>query len=197
MEEKRNFKNIKEPNTNNISLMGNALPVVKSLIDIGLTEANANGEANIKKTIKNPKGAGKKPKSRDESFYPNHKIIEIENKVLLVLKPNSTLNVGSFKEFIEATESEKAIDIVDILPPLYDAHYKLIADVNKRIMKGDKVIVNFKYRSTIESVSLEQKKPIEVKEVKFKNLKDMTVVIAYLTNKDFYPINELDLYDTD
>ncbi len=197
MEEKRNFTNVNKVNTNESSSMGNAPPVVKSLADIGLSEANAQGEANIRKSAKNPKGSGTKLKARDRNYYPLHKIIEMENKVLLVLEPKSTLSIFTFKEFIEATESEQAVDIVDILPPIYKGHYHLIANVKTRIMKEDKVTVNFKYRSTNSTINLKQKEPVEVEEVKFVNLKDMTVLVAYLTNKDFYPINELDLYDTD
>lgn len=197
MEEKRNFTNVKEQTTSKSSSTGRASPIVKSLSDIGLSEANAQGEANIRKSAKNPKGSGTKLKARDRSYYPLHKIIEMENKVLLVLEPKSTLVVANFKEFIEATECEQANDIVDILPPIYKGHYDLIANVKTRIMEGDLVTVNFKYRSTIELVSLKQKQPVKVKEVKFVKLNDMTVIVAYLENKDFYPINELDLYDTD
>lgn len=198
MEEKRNFKPIKKINTMNTSSMGEALPVVKSLTEIGLTEANAKGEANIRKSIKNPKGAGKKLKARDRNYYPQHKIVEIGNKVLIVLKPNSKVDIIDFADFIHATEDNtRANDIVDILPPIYDVHFKLIANSASRIMKGDKVTVNFKYRSTIDLVAIKQKEPKTVVDVKFVNLVDMTVVVAYLDNKDFYPINELDIYDTD
>jgi len=197
MEKQRDFKVVNTPNTNTLSNTGKALPIVKSLIDIGLSEANITGEANIRKSARNPKGSGKKLKARDASYYPLHKIVKIENEVQIVLEPSSTLEIETFKDFIEATESEQAGDIVDILPPLYDKHFKIIADIKTRIMVEDLVTVNFKFRNILEQKQLEQKKPVKVKDVKFIKLNDMTVIVAYLENKDYYPINELDLYDTD
>lgn len=206
MEEKRKFKVLLVgTNTNKSSITGEAQnngdstsPVRKSLVDIGLTEANAKGEANIRKTIKNPKGSGKKPKDRDKNFYPLHRFIEIYNKVFVVLKPNSKVNFSNFTDFIHATDcQELAVDIVDILPPLFDAHFTIIASTKSRFMVGDKVTVNFKYRSTIELEALKQKEPRTIVDIKFVNLVNMTVIVAYLDDKDFYPINELDHYDTD
>lgn len=205
MEDKKNFKVLVKPNTTTLSNTGKVQPksaktspVNKSLLDIGLSESNSAGEANIRKSARNPKGAGKKLKARDINYYPLHKIIELYNKVYIVLKPDSNLNVANFAEFIHATEDNKvANDIVDILPPLFDGHFNIIANSKSRIMIGDTVSVNFKYRSTIELKAIKQKEPRKVVDVKFVNLVDMTVVVAYLDNKDFFPINELDLHDTD
>lgn len=187
------------------STKGEALPVVKGLVESGLTEANSKGEANVTakakvkqaKTSKNPKGSGRIVKTRDKSYYPNHKFIEINNKVFIVLKPDSKLNLSNFTDFIHATEaSEYQGDLVDILPPLHDEHFKLIANVNTRIMVGDKVCVDFKFRSINEVDAAKQKEYVKVVDVKFVNLGDMTAIVAYLENKDFYPINQLNLDDS-
>lgn len=208
METKRNFKVLVGTNTNSPSIKGDAqsndLPVKKGVIVSGLTSANANGEAVIKKPIKtvakrtstNPRGSGTKPKQRDKTFYPNHTFIDI-NSVTLVLVPNSKVIIVDYTDFIEATQDiERVNDLVDILPPLYPLHFKIIQDVDTRFMIGDKIIVNFKYRSTIELVAIKQKETRTIKEIKLVNLRNMTAIVAYLDNGDFFPINELDHVST-
>jgi hypothetical protein len=213
MENKRNFKVLLtgkdgrtyiNRNTTDTSTTGEPtaveLPVKKIESVLGLTSANANGEATTKKPIKvatrktntNPKGSGTKPKLRDKSFYPNHVFNYIDN-VIIVLNPNSKVVIEDYTDFIYATQDEnRANDIVDILPPLYDLHFKLLQDVDTRFMIGDEVRVNFKYRSTIELKAILQKETRTIKEIKLVNLKNMTVVVAYLNDNDFFPINELD-----
>jgi hypothetical protein len=208
METKRNFKVLVETNTNSVSNTGEAqrsdLPLSKSSVVSGLTSANANGEATITKPIKtvarktntNPRGSGTKPKQRDKTFYPNHTFIDINN-VTIVLVPNSKVKIEDYTDFIEATQdTERANDLVDILPPLYPIHFKIIQDIDTRFMIGDKVIVNFKYRSTIELVSIKQKETKTIKAIKLVNLRNMTAIVAYLDNGDFFPINELDHVNT-
>lgn len=208
METKKNFKVLVGTNTNSVSNTGETqrsdLPVSKSEVVSGLTSANANGEAAIKKPIKtvakktstNPKGSGTKPKQRDKTFYPNHTFIDLNN-VTIVLVPNSKVNIVDYTDFIEATQNtERANDLVDILPPLYSLHFTLIQDVDTRFMIGDEVIVNFKYRSTIELVAIKQKETRTIKEIKLVNLRNMTAIVAYLDNGDFFPINELDHVST-
>lgn len=195
----RNFKPLTQPNTNTLSNKGKALPVVKSLVELGLTEASANGEAVItRKTKTNPKGSGRKPKIRDKTFYPNHKFIELYPKIFLVLKPDSQLDVSNYADFIHASENSDDInDVVDILPPLYDMHYKLIADSKTRFMVGDIVTVNFKFRSIDEVKKIVEKTPTKIKKVKFTYLVDMTVVTAELETGINYLIHELDHYVAD
>lgn len=195
----RNFKPLTQSNTTNLLAKGDTLPVVKGLVELGLTEASANGEASItRKTKTNPKGSGRKPKTRDKSFYPDHKFIELYPKIFLVLKPNSKLDVSSYADFIHASETSDHInDVVDILPPLYDVHYKLIADSKTRFMDGDTVIVNFKFRSIDEVKKLNEKTPTKIKKVKFTYLVDMTVVTAELETGINYLIHELDHYVAD
>lgn len=217
MEKKRNFKVLLtgqdgrtyiNPKTNDISTTGKAQssdqPVKKSESVAGLTAANANGEAVLKKPIKtvakrtntNPKGSGTKPKQRDKTFYPNYTFIDINN-VTFVLKPNSKVTIIDYTDFIQATQdTERADELVDILPPLYPLHFKLIQDVDTRFMLDDKVIVNFKYRSTVNLVAIKQKETRTIKEIKLVNLRNMTVIVAYLDNGDFFPINELDHVST-
>jgi len=208
METKRNFKVLVGANTNSLSNTGETqrsdLPISKSNVVAGLTTANANGEATIKKPIKtvakktstNPRGSGTKPKQRDKTFYPNHTFIDINN-VTFVLVPNSKVTIVDYTDFIEATQdTERANDLVDILPQLYPLHFKLIQDVDTRFMIDDKVIVNFKYRSTVELVAIKQKETRTIKEIKLVNLRNMTAIVAYLDNGDFFPINELDHVST-
>ena len=204
MEKPRNFKPIVETNTKNISTTGKAQrqdqPVNESKLVTGLTAANSNGEAIIKKPIRtvanktktNPKGSGTKPKLRDTSFYPDHVFNPINNCVI-VLVPNSKVKIEDYTDFIHATQDEtRANDIVDILPPLYNVHFNIIQNVDTRFMVGDEVVVNFKYRSTVELTAIKQKETRIIKEIKVVNLKNMSAIVAYLDNNDFFPINELD-----
>lgn len=194
--EKRNFKPLTSTNSTASLSKGNASPVSRGLSELGLTEASANGEAVVtRKTKTNPKGSGRKPKTRDKTFYPNHTFIELYPNVNLVLKPDSKLLVSDYTTFIHATEtSDNISDVVDILPPLYDVHYKLIADSKTRFMDGDMVTVNFKFRSMVEHKSRLEKLPTKIKRVKFTYLVDMTVVTAELENGINYLIHELDHY---
>ena len=59
-------------------------------------------------------------------------------------------------------------------------------------MVGDEVVVKFKYRSTVELTAIKQKETRIIKEIKVVNLKNMSAIVAYLDNNDFFPINELD-----
>lgn len=201
MEEKRNFKPLIGQNSKKLSNTGEALPIGKSLLDIGLTEANGKGEANITKAVKDnkrkPKATGRPLRERNRSFYPNHRFIEISNKVYIVLKPDSKVDMANFADFIHATEDpDCSKDIVDILPPLTDLHFKLIADPLTRIMNGDKVRVNFKFRSMNDLQAIKEKEYTTVKKVRFVCLGDMTAVVVDLDNGGYYPLNQLDLYDT-
>lgn len=198
MEQKKNFKPIQDSNT--LSSTGNVVrqnpnpPIGKSLDEIGLQSANANGEAVIKKPTIKPKKAtiNKNPTLKD---YINHKKIELYPNVFVILDPNSKVEISNFADFIEVSES--TVDIVDILPRLYESHYDIIKHSSTRFMIDDKVIVNFKYRSIDTQRNFEQQQPRTIKDIKFVALNDRTAIIAYLDNKDFYPINELDHYDTD
>lgn len=198
MEQKKNFKPVQESNvlssTGNIGRHHPSLPIGKGLDEIGLQSANANGEAVIKKTpIKTKKViTTKNPTLKD---YVNHKKIEVYPKVFIILTPDSKSKISNFSDFIEV--SEATVDIVDIIPRLYDTHYDIIKHSSTRFMIGDKVIINFKYRSLNNQKNLEQQQPRIIKDIKFVALNDRTAVIAYLDNDNFYPINELDHYDTD
>ena len=198
MEKKRIFKPLNSTSTTNLSDKGKHLPVVKSSVELGLVEAGAKGEGvrplKTTKTATNPRGSGRKLKQRDKSLYPNHKFIEINPKVFIVLKPESTLEISDFADFIHAAETTD--EIVDVLPPLYSLHYKLISSSELRYMIGDKVIVNFKYRSLDDEKNLKEQQPIKIKDIKFKCLNDMSVVIAILEDGGFYPINELEHCNT-
>lgn len=202
MEKQRNFK-VVTTNTNSFSVTGKVQrsdpPINESEIVSGLTSANAKGEATVKKVIKtvarktstNPKGSGTKPKERDRTFYPNHTFIDINN-VTIVLKPNSKFTITDYTDFIQATQDDRADELVDILPPLYPEHFKLIQNVDTRFMVEDTVNVNFKFRDILELKAIKQKETRTIKEIKLVNLKDMSIIVAYLDNNDFYPINQLD-----
>lgn len=203
MEKQRNFKVLTKSNTNDISTTGKVQrsdpPINEGEIVSGLTSANAKGEAIVikvtktvaRKTSTNPKGSGTKPKERNRSFYPNHTFIEINN-VTIVLLPNSKIITTNYTDFIQATQDDRANELVDILPPIYPLHFKLIQNVDTRFMVEDSVNVNFKFRSTIELKAIKEKETRIIKEIKLVNLKNMSIIVAYLDNNDFYPINELD-----
>jgi hypothetical protein len=196
MEKFNNFKPLIEPKTIKPSTKGDTLPVNKDGLVSGLERANANGEATTRKTIRNVKGAGALPKNRDEAFYKDYKFIEIDNKVKIVVKPTYEGEINNYTDFINLTKSTKHPNvIVDILPPIYKLHYDIIADDKLRFKVGDKVVVNFKYRSTIELKAVLEKKPVTITKIKFSNLKNMSVIIAYTSNGNFYPINEIEHYD--
>ena len=197
METKKDFKPI-QPKTTSPLATGKAPPIVKSLVDSGLTEANSKGEANpVKRKIirANPSRPSTKVKKTLKD-YSNNKIIELYPKVFIILKPNSEVNIIDFTDFIHITESEKAIDLVDIIPDIFEPHYNLIANSKTRIMIGDLVTVNFKFRAIDTIKNTKQKEPVKVTNVRFANIGNMTAVVADLENGDFYPINELDSYDT-
>lgn len=200
MEKQRNFIVLGGNNTKGISTTGKSQrsdpPINESEIVSGLTSANAKGEATVKKVVArktstNPKGSGTKPKERDRTFYPNHTFININN-VTIVLVPNSKITITDYTDFIQATQDDRANELVDILPPLYPLHFKIIQDVDTRFMVGDIVNVNFKFRSTIELKAIKEKETRTIKEIKLVNLKNMSIIVAYLDNNDFYSINELD-----
>lgn len=196
MENFKNFKPLIEPKPIKPLNTGKVSPVNESGLVSGLERANANGEANARKTIRNVKGAGALPKYRDENFYKDYKFIEIDNKVKIVVKPTYVGEINNYTDFIKLTQSiEDPNVIVDILPPLYKLHYDIISDDKLRFKIGDEVIVNFKYRSSIELKAVLEKKPVKITHIKFSNLKNMSVLIAYTDNNNFYPINEIEHYD--
>ena len=88
----RNFKPLTPTNSTASLSKGNASPVSRGLSELGLTEASANGEAVVtRKTKTNPKGSGRKPKTRDKTFYPNHTFIELYPKNAKEFVPIHTL----------------------------------------------------------------------------------------------------------
>lgn len=197
MENQRNFKPL-IPKTNNPSTKGE-LPVKRDLVDIGLTEAGANGEAIIKGNSRvqsrKPKSLKVKSKDKNKNSYPLHRIIELENRVQIVVEPKSKVEITNFTDFIHASESENySDDIVDILPRIIQSHFDIISKSESRFMIGDEVIVNFKYRSINIVKNMLQRQPVVIKDIQFVALNNITVIIAYLKNNDYYPINELDHY---
>jgi len=196
MEQKKNFKSLINPNTP--FPKGRALPIEESLTDIGLESANAQGEATVKKVIIKPKRVVK-PKVIITTLkdYKTYRKRELYPKVFVILSSTSKIeesDLETFEDFINVSES--TVDIVDIVPNLYPNHYDIIKHSSTRFMIGDKVTVNFKYRSLNPEKAYKQMLPRQIKDIKFVALEDKTAVIAYLYDNDFYPINELDHYDT-
>lgn len=198
MENKRTFKPVIDTKQS-ISMgkqddVGRTLPIGKSLTDIGLETANAQGEATVKKTTTKAKRIIKTTKAYTLKDYENHKKIEVSSKVFIILEPNSKVEITNFADFIHVSES--TVDIIDIIPVIYPSHYEIIKHSSTRFMIGDSVIVNFKFRSMNSIDAHTQSQPRVIKDVKFVNLGDKTAVVAYLEDDDFYPINELEHYDT-
>lgn len=171
------------------------LPIGKSLTDVGLESANVNGEATVKARVIKLKKQPKSTKATTLKDYDNHRKVEVYPNVFVILNNNSKSEITNFTDFIEV--SEATVDIVDIVPKLYDSHYDIIKHSSTRFMVGDSVTVNFKYRSINDNKKFIQSKPRIITDIKFVALNDRTAVIAYLEDNDFYPINELDSNDTD
>jgi len=200
MENKRTFKPVIDTkqsiSTGKQDDVGQTLPIGKSLDDIGLESANAQGEATIKKPITTKaKRIVKTTKAFTLKDYENHKKIEVFPNVFIILEPNSKVEITNFADFIHVSES--TVDIVDIIPVIYPSHYEIIKHSSTRFMVDDLVTVNFKYKSLDAKKAEIQSMPNVIQAIKFVNLNDRTAVIAYLQGGDFYSINELDHYDTD
>jgi len=199
MEQKKNFKPIQDSDEpismGKVQTISSSQPIGKSLIELGLQEANAQGEATIKKPIIKAKKVVKFNKVLTLKDYTNHRHIEISPNVFIIAELKSKIELSNFEDFIHA--SEATVDIIDIIPRLYDTHYNIIKHSSTRFMIGDSVTVDFKYKSLRIELANYQDQPRIIKDIKFVNLIDRTAVIAYLEDGDFYPINELKHYDTD
>jgi len=202
MDKQRNFKTLAQ-DTNKLSTtgkqddIGQTLPIGKSLNDIGLESANAQGEATIKKPKITKPTTRKSPvvKATTLKDYPTNRKIEIYPKVFVILDIMSKIinsDLDCFDDFINVSES--TVDIIDVIPNLYPEHYNVIKHSSTRFMIDDKVIVNFRFKSIVNTKALLQSQPRIIKDIKFVALNDRTAVIAYLEDGDFYPINELDHY---